>query len=799
MYSLNFTQNYINSIEVKFKSGKNDFGYITYKNGDNYEGYMVDQVACGNGRLTLSTGAYYEGEFNDSGLCDGVLALPEGVHFKDVFDCDCFVEGTFVFSDGTTFSGAWNLEDNKWIVVEGQMKTPDGKVIGTFQGENLVKFDNEEHTQVKIVFAVCQILGNSSFYEGGFNPETGTLDGQGLVVGSTRMYSLTNLKDGNKEGEWLFVNYWEDLPYVKYVTFEKNKKINCKTMYGNGLQFKGENDFGEGVASFPHICDWLEVHGTLSGSNNSPVLVGELQIKGGEVKGKVKITNEVGNLKTTFNGKEYECIEDLISQFPKPKESINKGTKKAQSPEIKKNMVTSIMVSQNDGGDNDLGMRSKRSSISQGRTRSKKRKKIPKKRQSNWIDMMNEEDNQNSTFISKITIKTPTSKLSRSCSERPKKETPETKKFQTGNNEIFLNLRQSSRDMHPGTQKNINTIAFPGSDDDDLEEGDLVFNTQLMNPEGLMSDNEKDLPNNPMMDLISEKPANGSPSSPPFNNTELGNTFNKSHFSFNHSIQDLQSFDGNQMEMMGSLKSRKLEIMQRTDHLSNLEKSKSTKRNYSEKHIGLNTQNLESFLENKFSSKLISKSSYPNESSGGIFRKQNPSETMKTFFVEKDNRILLFKDIVNFYSMDEDNLHINGKMISYTKECEYEGEILNDVMDGQGVLTKGDKKFSGKFSNNVLSFGKIEFGNKMVYKGQIQDLKMHGVGEISIKSNVIKASFLDDFLDEQKPVSLNIKGKCMGQIEVIFTKNKGMYLFSQVEGDQIFIFDIKKKIFRKSY
>ena len=322
MYSLNYSQNYINSIEVKFKSGKDDFGYISYKNGDKYEGYMKHQVAAGNGRLTLQTGAYYEGEFDDSGLCDGVLALPEGVYFKDVFDCDCFVEGSFVFSDGTIFTGAWNLENDEWVVVEGQLKTKDGAIVGTFQGENLVKFDDDTRTTVKIVFARCQILGNSSFYEGGFDPVNQTLDGKGIVVGSTRKYSLTNLVQGRKEGEWLFVNYWEDLPYTKRVNFTNNKKTKCKTIYGNGLQFEGKDDFGEGIATFPFICPWLQVTGELSGSNLCPIIKGTLGVKGGETKGLIEIMSKDGNLHTKFEGKEYPRFEDLITQWTSPRKSL---------------------------------------------------------------------------------------------------------------------------------------------------------------------------------------------------------------------------------------------------------------------------------------------------------------------------------------------------------------------------------------------------------------------------------------------------------------------------------------------
>jgi hypothetical protein len=202
-------------------------------------------------------------------------------------------------------------------------------------------------------------------------------------------------------------------------------------------------------------------------------------------------------------------------------------------------------------------------------------------------------------------------------------------------------------------------------------------------------------------------------------------------------------------------------------------------------------------LLNEVSSKLIQKSAVINESSSGIFR-QNPSEAMKTFFVEKDTKIFLFKDIQNFYGTGEDNLRLNGKMITYTKEFEYKGDIVNDQMHGQGELLINGKTFIGKFHENSFTLGTIDYG-KMIYNGQIKDMKRHGSGKITIGKAVIHAHFVEDLLDETKEVRVELEKRDMGQIEVIPTKNAGMYLLSQTEDDNMFIFDVRKFIFRKSY
>lgn len=772
MYSLNYSPNYIYSTETKFKNGGEDFGYISYKNGDKYEGYMKNHVARGDGRLTLSTGAYYEGRFDDSGLCDGVFALPKGLYFRDTFDCDCFVEGSFFFSDGTVFEGAWNLDDEEWVVVEGQLRTKEGQVVASFDGDNLVKFDNEEQTRVKIVFVRCSILGNSSFYEGGFNPDTQTLDGQGVVVNSTRKYSLTCMKNGRKEGQWLFVNYWEDLPYTKRVDFEDDQKVHCRTTYANGLHFEGKDDFGEGVATFPHICDWVQVEGVLSGNNACPVMKGVLSVIGGSEKGPVEISEDNGNLKTLFDEKTYSRLEDLLEAWNPPKPSEAKNSK-FQSPKIKKNIVTSIMMSQNDPSYPDSQYRSRKSSRSRGRKTSKVRGISPRGAKNKRAEFYDEGVNKEGVLKSKARPKSTFSKLSKiskslksSSSEKESKRLS-SKLFRTNNSGNHLRLEE---------------IELGGR----LSEQGLSY---------LKSDEE--LSPNRMIDLISEKPLGGSPVISPSQKELSESLKNKSHFSFNHSIQDLQSFDGVRVDLMDS------------DGIGTVSQPQSIRGVLSPNDVlsvkvfafpgesGSKVSGKEYLMTPGVSSKMIRNSGSLKDSSSRIFR-QNPSETMKTFFVEKDNRILLFKDIQNFYSSGEENLRLTGKMIAYALEFQYQGNIVNDQMHGEGQLQIEDKTFSGNFKNNQLEQGSIDYG-KMVYKGQIRGLKKHGQGEVQINKAVVRGCFVDDVLDEGKDVRVELEGRDVGKVEVISTKNEGMYLLSQLTDDNMFIFDIKKFIFRKSY
>jgi hypothetical protein len=378
--------------------------------------------------------------------------------------------------------------------------------------------------------------------------------------------------------------------------------------------------------------------------------------------------------------------------------------------------------------------------------------------------------------------------LSKSHFETREKQKPDPKKFQTGNSRNLFDNEMGRNSKQIGTKKKVHKISFLGSDDE--QEEDLFFNYHLTNPEGLMSDNEKEMPSHQMIDLISDMAAQSPVISPP-TRVNFENTQGKSHFSFHHSFQDLQSFDGMQINSISSGHPNQPASMRNVKHPISSKQVSSYRNSEPGDRLG-------SLKHNQFSSKLINKSSSPNESSGDIFRKQNPAEPMKTFFVEKDNKILLFKDIQNFYSIDEENLHISGKMISYTQESQYEGEILNDMMDGQGQLVLGENKIIGTFSQNVITHGTIEF-RKMVYHGQIHNLKMHGKGQISINQVKLKAWFKDGLLDEEKDVFIITNASKEDKMEVISTKNQGMYLLSQFNGDKIFIFDINKQLFRKSY
>ena len=179
----------------------------------------------------------------------------------------------------------------------------------------------------------------------------------------------------------------------------------------------------------------------------------------------------------------------------------------------------------------------------------------------------------------------------------------------------------------------------------------------------------------------------------------------------------------------------------------------------------------------------------------------------RTFFVDKGERILLFKDINNFMTMGEEDdglMKITGRMLGFIKEFEYEGEILVDAMDGRGELHKDGKVFKGTFEQNELVDGTIIYGSdlknsKMQYTGMIKDWQREGEGEIIIGKYKIAAHFTRDELREDLPVVLFEDGKELGPVEVIPTKNKGMYLLQDPDNDDMFIFDINKQKLRKSY
>lgn len=186
---------------------------------------------------------------------------------------------------------------------------------------------------------------------------------------------------------------------------------------------------------------------------------------------------------------------------------------------------------------------------------------------------------------------------------------------------------------------------------------------------------------------------------------------------------------------------------------------------------------------------------------------EDSSMQPRTFFVDKGEHILLFKDINNFMTMgEEDNglMKITGRMIGFIKEFEYQGEILVDAMDGRGELSKDGKVFKGKFKQNQLVDGTIIYGtdlknSKMQYTGMIKDWQREGEGEIMIGKYKIAAHFTRDELREDLPVILFENGKELGPVEVIPTKNKGMYLLQDPDNDDMFIFDINKQKLRKSY
>ena len=84
----------------------------------------------GKGIMVYSTGHKYTGEFKN-GLRDGegFMTMPGGRTLKGRFQYNAVFEGTYTYSDGTVYTGQWELRERSG---RGTMKYADGRV---YEGE----------------------------------------------------------------------------------------------------------------------------------------------------------------------------------------------------------------------------------------------------------------------------------------------------------------------------------------------------------------------------------------------------------------------------------------------------------------------------------------------------------------------------------------------------------------------------------------------------------------------------------------------------------------------------------------
>lgn len=111
-------------------------------------------------------------------------------------------------------------------------------------------------------------------------------------------------------------------------------------------------------------------------------------------------------------------------------------------------------------------------------------------------------------------------------------------------------------------------------------------------------------------------------------------------------------------------------------------------------------------------------------------------------------RVLRISDDFEIYNGSWENDVKHGRGYYCTEEGEYNGEFVNDEMEGKGRLVfKNMDVFEGSFKYGVRQgFGILKFGNGDVYEGYFVDGLMHGNGVYIWRNGM---SFHGSFFENQ--------------------------------------------------
>ena len=128
MYSL-LINNCIKHVALETDSdGQN--GEIYFYNGETYIGDIHNNKPYGTGKLIMNDGSYYEGEFDNEGITEGVYFHCSSNVYEGSFLRDRFKKGKIVFCDGDVLEGEWGLIKSKWGLKWGVLRNEEGNEIG---------------------------------------------------------------------------------------------------------------------------------------------------------------------------------------------------------------------------------------------------------------------------------------------------------------------------------------------------------------------------------------------------------------------------------------------------------------------------------------------------------------------------------------------------------------------------------------------------------------------------------------------------------------------------------------------
>lgn len=219
-----------------------------FPNGYKYTGEWLGNKASGQGKLEYVDGTFYEGSYKDNRIIEGICVYSTGAKYVGTFSTDerhreYFLEGSFMFANGDSFSTKWN----NGIPEEGTYSTKDGRTLKFPGKEKTVFLEAGKKTSGTI------IMGKSSeLIEGGIKEKE--INGHAILYSSFPLYEDVCYINGKYDGRYICNYTFGGYSYEGlYQAGQKTGKWKYTTV--KGYEFEGDFNFKNGTVRFPFLND----------------------------------------------------------------------------------------------------------------------------------------------------------------------------------------------------------------------------------------------------------------------------------------------------------------------------------------------------------------------------------------------------------------------------------------------------------------------------------------------------------------------------------------------------------------
>ena len=261
-------------------------GLVDFYGGEKYYGEIQKQIPFGKGKLIMTDGSIYEGEFSKNGLINGKYIHFTQNSFVGKFVMDKLKCGKILFRDGDVFKGLWGVKRGKWVLVNGILYDDEENELGRF---DRVSKKNEIRSKLKVLVRNDEKEGFCVKYDYFLDYDCKSYS---KMVISGHGFSLTKEVKGERisiERERSFAL----VPYEKIDIVRENNDIKNETIYKLPYGFNISCLEKEEISSltFDHVLG-IKAEGAFDFTKKKIYFSGKIK-KNGKILAKLEIKKSI--------------------------------------------------------------------------------------------------------------------------------------------------------------------------------------------------------------------------------------------------------------------------------------------------------------------------------------------------------------------------------------------------------------------------------------------------------------------------------------------------------------------------